>query len=96
MKMHRKLAIVAALSAAPFLCAQEKALPDGKGKEKVLQFCTSCHGTEEFVSQKLNKKDWEEVIADMKSKGLDLKKADYDEILEYLVANFNETPAKPK
>lgn len=88
--------LVAVLATAPFLCAQEKSLPDGKGKEKVVQFCTACHGTEEFVDQKLNRKDWEEVVEDMKRKGLDLKKADYDEILEYLVAHFNETPAKPK
>ena len=92
----RRLVIVAALAAAPYLSAQEKALPDGKGKDKVVQFCTACHGTEEFASQKLNKKDWGEVIEDMKRKGLDLKQADYDVILEYLVANFNETPAKPK
>ena len=92
----RTLVMVAALAAAPFLSAQEKSLPDGKGKDKVIQFCTACHGTEEFASQKLNKKDWQEVIEDMKRKGLDLKQADYDVILEYLVANFNETPAKPK
>ena len=94
--MYRKFAIIAALAAAPILYGQEKPLPDGKGKEKVLQFCTSCHGSEEFVSQKLNKKDWEDVIADMKRKGLELKQSDYDEILEYLVAHFNEAPAKPK
>ena len=93
--MYRKLAIVTALAAAA-LSAQDKPLPEGKGKEKVVQFCTSCHGVEEFISQKLSKKDWEEVIADMKSKGLDLSKADYDVILEYLVAHFNEAPAKPK
>jgi hypothetical protein len=88
--MHRLLVALATLAIAPFLCAQQNALPDGKGKEKVAQYCTACHGTEEFVSQKLNKKDWEEVIEDMKRKGLDLKKADYDEILEYLVAHFGE------
>jgi len=90
----RTIVLVAALAAAPYLSAQS--LPDGKGKDKVIQFCTACHGTEEFASQKLSKKDWQEVIEDMKRKGLDLKQADYDVILEYLVANFNETPAKPK
>ena len=33
---------------------------------------------------------------DMKRKGLDLKKADYDEILEYLATHFKETPARQK
>ena len=88
--------MVAALLAAPYLRAQEKPLPDGKGKEKVMQFCTSCHGTEEFASQKLNRKEWDEVVEDMKRKGLDLKKADHEEILDYLVAHFGEAPAKPK
>ena len=93
--MHRKLAIIAAVAAAPFLCAQ-KPLPEGKGKEKVAQFCTSCHGHEEFVDQKLNRKEWDDVINDMQRKGLDLKKEDREEILEYLLANFGEAPAKPK
>jgi hypothetical protein len=93
--MHRRLAMLAVLAITPLLCApflyaQAKDLPDGKGKDKVVQFCTACHGTEEFISQKLSRKDWEDVIEDMKRKGLDLKKADYDEILEYLVAHFNE------
>ena len=99
--MHRKLAIFAALAATPLLYtqglqAQEKGLPDGKGKDKVTQFCTSCHGSEYFVDQKLNRKDWEDVVDDMQRKGLDLKKADRDEILDYLVAHFGEAPAKPQ
>ena len=93
--MNRKLAILAALAATPFLYAQ-KPLPEGKGKEKVTQFCTSCHGHEYFVDQKLNRKEWDDVVDDMQRKGLDLKKADRDEILDYLLANFGEAPAKPK
>jgi len=85
-----------ALAPAPYLCAQDKALPDGKGKDKVLQSCTSCHGTEEIVAQKLNRKGWVDLIEDMKRMGLDVKKADYDEILDYLATHFSDAPAKDK
>ena len=93
--MHRKLALLAAMTAGQWLYAQ-KPLPEGKGKEKVTQFCTSCHGSEYFVDQKLNRKEWDDVIDDMRRKGLDLKKEDREEILGYLLANFGEAPARPK
>ena len=85
-----------ALAAAPPLCGQDKALPEGKGRDKVLQFCTKCHGTEGIVSQKLDRQGWADLIQDMKRLGLELTKADYDEVLEYLAAHFNDAPAKQK
>ncbi|MEO8596738.1 MAG: hypothetical protein ABI759_25690 [Candidatus Solibacter sp.] len=85
-----------ALASGQYLCAQGKDLPDGKGKDKVIKSCTSCHGTEEIISHKLDRQGWVDLIEDMKRLGLELKKPDYDDVLEYLVTNFNGAPAKPK
>jgi len=68
-------------------------LPDGPGKETFVRVCSACHGVEWATSTRRNKGGWEDVVALMTDRGLDLSEGEREAIVNYLARNFGITSA---
>jgi len=71
-------------------------LPEGKGKELTARVCSGCHGMESIVRAKRTKERWAETVDDMVSRGAKGTDEEFDQIVEYLTANFGPKQEKPK
>jgi len=72
-----------------------KDLPEGYGKTLVAEKCTSCHDLRRVVVKRSNGDHWAHTTARMRTRMTtanipDLTNAEYDTIVNYLVANFPE------
>jgi competence protein ComEA len=59
-------------------------LPDGPGKETVLQACTVCHDESRFAAKRLSPDGWNELMISMQANGLQISDDDYNTVLNYL------------
>lgn len=76
------------MAGAGVLVAPAQDLPPGKGKETLEKVCGTCHGVEAVTGIRNSKEGWTGVVDDMVSRGASGSDAEFDEVLEYLVANF--------
>ena len=72
-----------------------KDLPEGEGKTLVAERCASCHDLRRVVVKRSNHDHWAHTTARMRTRMTtanipDLTAAEYDTIVNYLVANFPE------
>jgi competence protein ComEA len=86
-------AIAALVSAA--VIAQSPALPDGPGKDRMVQACGRCHEPERSAALRLTREGWDKVIADMVARGAVLADADRAAVLDYLATQFPGEAAEP-
>ena len=63
-------------------------LPDGPGKELVLNICTQCHDLQRVRRERLTPEGWLEVLESMLNEGAPLSEKDLPEVLRYLARNF--------
>jgi mono/diheme cytochrome c family protein len=74
-------------------------LPAGKGRDLALKYCVTCHAASVWAVQHHSQDQWNTVIDDMVSKGLDASDGDLATISAYLAANFGpvkkDSPAAP-
>jgi cytochrome c5 len=63
-------------------------LPDGLGKEVVLNICTQCHDLGRVRRERLNAEGWAEVLQTMLNEGAPLTDKDFETVLRYLARNF--------
>ncbi len=63
-------------------------LPDGPGKELVLNICTQCHDLQRVRRTRLNPEGWFEVLETMLNEGAPLTEKDFPDVLRYLARNF--------
>ena len=63
-------------------------LPEGPGKEVVLNICTQCHDLERVRRTRLNAEGWAEVLQTMLNEGAPLTDQDFAAVLRYLARNF--------
>ena len=75
---------------------QGQALPDIKGKDLVVSYCSACHGIDSVTAQRANKEGWETIVAYMVSRGLSATDDEIKTIVEYLATAFPPAPAPPK
>ena len=68
--------------------SQERALPDGKGIEKVRLHCALCHGLELVADQRLSRADWARVVDRMIEFGARMEPEDRRDVLDYLTTVF--------
>ena len=61
------VAIPVALLLAASLEAQD--LPDGAGKDLVMNVCTVCHDLVRITSKRKTKEEWNEIVDQMATKG---------------------------
>ena len=63
-------------------------LPDGKGKDVVLNVCTMCHDIGRIRNGRRSPEAWEETLNSMLNEGAPLSDADFPVVLNYLSKNF--------
>jgi cytochrome c5 len=63
-------------------------LPDGPGKEVVLNICTQCHDLQRVRRQRTNAEGWAETLDAMLNEGAPLSERDLPVVLRYLARNF--------
>ena len=80
--------IPAALLLAASLEAQD--LPDGAGKDLVMNVCTVCHDVMRIVSKRKTKEEWNDIVDQMATKGAKASDEEFDTIVNYLAKNFGK------
>jgi cytochrome c5 len=63
-------------------------LPDGRGKDVVLNVCTMCHDLGRIRNGRRSPEAWEETLNSMLNEGAPLSDADFPVVLNYLSKNF--------
>ena len=71
-----------------YLVKQHGPLPDGPGKEVLLDICTRCHDLQRIRREHLSAEGWLEVLDAMLNEGAPLSEKDLPVILRYLARNF--------
>ena len=71
-----------------FLAKYHGPLPDGPGKELVLNICTQCHDLQRVKRERLSPEGWLEVLEAMLNEGAPLSEKDFPDVLRYLARNF--------
>ena len=71
-----------------FLVKYRGPLPDGPGKELVLNICTQCHDLQRVKRERLSPEGWLEVLEAMLNEGAPLSEKDFPDVLRYLARNF--------
>src|SRR4051794_40675030 len=74
--------------------AAAQTLPNGPGKEVVEKMCTACHGLENVVRARMTKERWNGVVDDMISRGAVGTDDEFDQVINYLAANFGRPAAQ--
>lgn len=65
-------------------------LPDGPGKEIVLNKCTVCHDLKRVKQHYATPEDWVDTLNSMQNEGLMISDEDLLTVLKYLARNFRE------
>lgn len=94
--MRKSLGVVVAfvaLSSANVAPAQEAALPEGRGKDKVVKACGTCHEINRVTNQRRTKAHWAETVDDMVARGAQVEEPDFDDVVAYLSTNFSPAAA---
>jgi cytochrome c5 len=64
-------------------------LPDGPGKDIVLNTCTMCHDLKRIKFGRRSSEEWEETLNSMLNEGAPLSDRDFPIVHQYLSRNFN-------
>jgi cytochrome c5 len=65
-------------------------LPDGPGKEIVLNKCTVCHDLKRVRQHLASPEEWADTIGAMENEGLMISDEEYAAVLRYLARNFRQ------
>ncbi len=65
-------------------------LPEGRGKDILLNTCTLCHDLGRVRSHRVSPEEWEETLLTMLNEGAMLSDQDFPVLLSYLARNFGE------
>src|SRR4030095_1506076 len=82
------LALFAGVTPAPSSTGQERALPDGPGKEEARKLCSGCHELEKSFSTRQDRAGWRLTLEKMVSDGMKASEKEIATVLEYVVSNF--------
>jgi mono/diheme cytochrome c family protein len=80
----------------PLAGAETKQLPEGPGKVTMQRICSGCHAPEIVIGKHLDKTGWEQVVSSMVDKGANGTDDEFNQIVDYLAANFPKTSANDK
>jgi len=73
---------------APSAFCADGTLPEGKGKDVVVNACSSCHSLDRVTALRLSEEGWRNTLRQMIENGASLNPEDINPIVGYLVANF--------
>jgi cytochrome c5 len=71
-----------------YLVANHGPLPDGSGKDIVLNTCTMCHDLQRVRTHGATRQEWEETLQAMLNEGAPLSDDEFRIVLNYLARNF--------
>ena len=71
-----------------YLVRQHGPVPDGPGKEILLNTCTLCHDLKRVKEHGGTRQQWAETLQAMLNEGAALSEEEFPVILEYLARNF--------
>lgn len=71
-----------------YLVKQHGPLPDGPGKEILLNTCTQCHDLQRVRRQGRSAEGWGEILEAMLNEGASLSEQEFPVLLRYLARNF--------
>jgi hypothetical protein len=74
----------------------DEIFPPGRGRELLLNNCTTCHTFVPIVILQMTKEAWERNSRDHRGRVASLSDADFKILYEYLIANFNPNRPVPK
>jgi mono/diheme cytochrome c family protein len=74
----------------------DEIFPPGRGRDLVLNNCTTCHTFVPIVVLRMTKEAWERNSRDHRERVTALSDADFKTLYEYLAANFNPDRSVPK
>ncbi|MFN7920826.1 MAG: hypothetical protein U0Q16_12050 [Bryobacteraceae bacterium] len=74
----------------------DEIFPPGRGRELVLNNCTTCHTFVPIVILRMSKEAWQRNSRDHRGRVTALSNADFQVLYEYLAANFNPDKPVPK
>jgi cytochrome c5 len=63
-------------------------LPDGPGKEVILNTCTQCHDLYRIKANRRSPEEWEELLVSMLNEGAQLNDEEFARVHAYLSRNF--------
>ena len=87
-KRERLVIIVTALLLAASVQAQD--LPNGAGKELVMNVCTVCHDATRIISKKRTKEEWSDTVDKMAARGAKASDEEFETIVTYLTKYFGK------
>ncbi len=71
-----------------FLVRNHGPLPEGKGKDILLNTCTVCHDLGRVRLHRVSPEEWQETLETMLNEGAMLSDQDFPVLLQYLARNF--------
>ena len=71
-----------------YLVTHHGPMPDGPGKNIVLNICTMCHDLSRVRRNLATREDWEDKLGTMLNEGAPLSEQDFPIVLNYLAKNF--------
>ena len=71
-----------------YLVTNHGPLPEGAGKNIVLNICTMCHDLKRVRLNLATKEEWEQTLGAMLNEGAPLSEQDFPVVLSYLARNF--------
>ena len=77
------------------ILTQTPQLPEGPGKEQMVQACGRCHEAERSAALRLTRDGWDAVIGDMVARGAMMTDEDRTAVLDYLSTHFLGEAAAP-
>jgi competence protein ComEA len=86
--------ILGAFLAATSVQAQD--LPDGAGKDLVMNVCSVCHELTRITSKKKTKDEWNDTVDKMAARGAKASNEEFDTIVNYLTKYFGKDQAPEK
>jgi mono/diheme cytochrome c family protein len=86
--------LTAFLLAASVQAADAQDLPDGAGKDLVMNVCTQCHTSARIAAKNRTKDEWNAVVDNMAMRGAKATDEEFDTIVAYLAKNFGTDQAQ--
>jgi len=65
-------------------------LPEGEGKQVVLNKCTKCHDLKRVRQHFASPEEWADTLTSMENEGLMLSEEEFVTVLKYLARNFRQ------
>ena|SRR2546421_6303749 len=93
-KRARFAVILTAFLLAASVHAQD--LPEGAGKELVMNVCSQCHDLARIISQKRTKEEWNDTVDKMAVRGAKASDQEFETIVTYLAKNFGKEQSPEK